>query len=547
MAMAFEFSLRSLSGSCKLVQTTPDTSIKELRTSIEKDILDIPEFHTVKLFVGDNELREGTVAAAGLSQGSEVQLGIARETPEKAIEALSHMIDPLEQVRNEPEERQMVFREAMKKMEPVLNFLGEQDSLEPDQCKLMMEQVVRWACQVQSCHLDDSVAIFAKEMGKTVGLGCADGTAIARLLVRYLDWTEDNRHGIVLDRIVSYALVEMSFKKADAMYESILLHCSNLRLVITTLTSDLIDDLQDERASQLPLQLQKVCRFIEIFGASCSLNVDWTRYHNSKIKSTTLLAILNDAVEAAKQQGWYPVGFQDILFHFDLQDAAAAAAHAPADNGVEEDLTDCSLEKVLHESEIEALQIEQAQLQKALVQSKADIPGVDVVILEYSQSGRWFRDALLKNTELQEERAVLENAALSPQLHSGAKIFVAPEVYLTVLQHLEEQGWELESSYVVVARDLEAKIRSVVEAARASATKRERGGSCHVKARYELNASAMATGSAEDSSPGSSASPDSPASPDNMPFYLVKNTFVHVPIPTSMRTDSSFHAASAMW
>jgi len=436
------------------------------------------------------------------------------------------------------------------------------------------------------------MGMFSKEMGKTLGLGCADGADIVPLLVRYLEWTEDRRHGEVLDAIVSYALVEMSFKQADALYESILEHCGNLRIVIIKITSDLIHDLHDERASQLPLQLQKVCRFIEIFGAMCALHVDWDMYHSSKIKSTTLLAILNDAAEAAAQQDWYPVDLPHILldifpldpqdaaaaaahapaddiyhldlqdaaaaavhapaddiFHLDLQDAAAAAAHAPADdifhldlqdavaaaarapadNSIEEVLTEHSLEQALHQSEIEALQIEQAQLQQALVQSKADIPGVDVVLIQYSQSGRWFREALLNSAELQEERAVLEKASLSPQLPSGAKIFVAPEVYLTVVQHLEEQGRELKTSHVVVARDLEEKILSVVEAARASATKRERGGSCHVKVRDELNASTMATGSAEDG---------------NMPLYFVKKTFVHVPIPSSMRTESSFHPAS---
>jgi len=138
---------------------------------------------------------------------------------------------------------------------------------------------------------------------------------------------------------------------------------------------------------------------------------------------------------------------------------------------------------------------------------------------------------------LQETRAALEEAEMNPMLPSGAKIFVAPEDFQAVVQHLSEGSWRLKGSHVVVAAALEEQVRAVVERARATTSKRERGrGSCTVKDRIEVDVHLSHYGVPETAATAASSTP-----------FLVKRTFVHIPIPNSMRSGSSFHPASAMW
>jgi len=162
---------------------------------------------------------------------------------------------------------------------------------------------------------------------------------------------------------------------------------------------------------------------------------------------------------------------------------------------------------------------------------------MQVVVLEYSQRGAWFHRALLESVDLQETRAALEEAEMNPMLPSGAKIFVAPEDFQAVVQHLSEGSWRLKGSHVVVAAALEEQVRAVVERARATTSKRERGrGSCTVKDRIEVDVHLSHYGVPETAATAASSTP-----------FLVKRTFVHIPIPNSMRSGSSFHPASAMW
>jgi hypothetical protein len=159
---------------------------------------------------------------------------------------------------------------------------------------------------------------------------------------------------------------------------------------------------------------------------------------------------------------------------------------------------------------------------------------VAVVVLQYSQSGEWFRRALMEGPELQEQRAKLNGAGFSPALPSGAKIFVDPQAFQAVVQHLEEEGWELKKSHVIVAKDFENKVRAVVEAAR-DATARREHGNCKVKSHTELSIPL----SHEMTSETSTLPPAC-----DMPAFILKRTFVHVPIPSSMWSSSSVHPAT---
>jgi len=139
----------------------------------------------------------------------------------------------------------------------------------------------------------------------------------------------------------------------------------------------------------------------------------------------------------------------------------------------------------------------------------------------------------MEGPELQKERAALSGAGLSPTLPSGAKMSVAPEVFGAVVQYLENELWELKTSYVIVAKDLEEKVRAVVKTAREVATRREHGN-CKVKSHTELSIPLSHEVAAETStSPGY-----------NMPAFIVKRTFVHVPIPSSMCSAPSAHPAT---
>jgi len=229
----------------------------------------------------------------------------------------------------------------------------------------------------------------------------------------------------------------------------------------------------------------------------------------------------------------------DDLKAVQRDDNGAQDAMPNSRSGLADGETEEGLEEVLRMSEAEAIQEEQAQLQEALLRSKVQlqeagvamqVSSVTVVVLQYSQSKSWFPDALMHSPDLQKERQGLVEAGLSSALPSGAKIFVAPEVFTTIVQYFEDEGWELKTSHVIVAKGLEEKVRDVVETARAAVTKRERG-SCKIKDRTELSVPID----------HDDVSQASATLSEDVPVYVVKRTFVHIPIPSSISSASSFH------
>ena len=83
------------------------------------------------------------------------------------------------------------------------------------------------------------------------------------------------------------------------------------------------------------------------------------------------------------------------------------------------------------------------------------VSSVTVVVLQYSQSKSWLPDALMHSPDLQKERQGLVEAGLSSALPSGAKIFVAPEVFTAIVQYFEDEGWDLKTSHVIVPPSLD--------------------------------------------------------------------------------------------
>lgn len=150
------------------------------------------------------------------------------------------------------------------------------------------------------------------------------------------------------------------------------------------------------------------------------------------------------------------------------------------------------------------------------------VASIRIVILQFSQTKSWFPTALLESPELDVERQALFVAGFSLVLASGAKIFVSPKAYDLVVGQMSSM--ELKTSHVIVADYLEEKVTAVVEAARAVATRAQRG-SCKLKDRVELIMPAT-----QDSA--------SPTPMDDL-AYIVKRTFIEITIPSSMRSASS--------
>eukprot|EP00415_Alexandrium_ostenfeldii_P000521 UN0521 len=91
---------------------------------------------------------------------------------------------------------------------------------------------------------------------------------------------------------------------------------------------------------------------------------------------------------------------------------------------------------------------------------------------------------------------------------------------------------KLKTSHIVVSADLEDKVMAVVNVAREAATRRERG-SCKVQDRTEC----LVDDQEAHQLPGSPAA-------GTIPRYEVKRTFIHVPIPSSMRSSLSAKPAT---
>merc|ERR1712045_774915 len=131
----------------------------------------------------------------------------------------------------------------------------------------------------------------------------------------------------------------------------------------------------------------------------------------------------------------------------------------------------------------------------------------------------WFRRALLESSELGEFRQALVNAGHCPELPSGAKCFVPPNLFEAVVQALTEKDVETHKRHVIVTEDIEDTVKATVDKFCQSVSRRERG-SFKMKNRAEIDVP-VDTGMHQ-------------ASPSEYPdFVLIKRTFIHVQLPSS--------------
>jgi len=154
-------------------------------------------------------------------------------------------------------------------------------------------------------------------------------------------------------------------------------------------------------------------------------------------------------------------------------------------------------------------------LSSAILRSRL-VPDV-VVLLEVDRTLSTLRDALLIGDELATVRDALENHDHPVELPSGAKVFVRPEQYISVMTAVE--GMELKPRHILVSQELHSLVNRVIGAVKRTTVKRRRVTTtrpsfCNWRS-VQVNVE-------------------------------IKRTFIHLEIPSSLPSGpSSKHAASA--
>jgi len=510
-----EFSLRYLSGDVLNGRMPSSSTIGELRSKLEKEIPEISEFHTAKLSTGGDFVVDNSLVRGVFTPGSEVQLVIT-QAPEKAITTLTTLVEAYGM-------NDTMVRRA-------LEFLRDVDSIDDELSEKVLsvagnffDKVDRYESEdpLLSEHIWEHVVRF----GEAFGRSCRDPMPFIRKLLVMADERQRYRNHLNISFAMT-ALNEIDKKHgtalqgfADEMAPIVL----NSLLVFGGYTQDMAQ------------MVSAMYRLIGKFGDTDAV---------ANCKRRLVCNQFSAQAEEALQQGM-EARLQLQRPERDEPNGAAVVAVAPRAVGSatavpeEEDATEQGLDEALVKSEATAVMDQNAHVQRALLDSlgaavdsapaDSDIY-IKIVVSQYSHGSEWLRHALMDGPELEEERRELLEAGFSPTLPSAAKIFVPPGVFETVVQHLDKIGLESKSSHVIFTANLQDKIEAVVEAARASTTRRERG-SAKKRCQTDLRVAARNLDSR------TSAEPD-----DDAPDYILKNSFVDVPLvtPNSLRSASSF-------
>jgi len=153
----------------------------------------------------------------------------------------------------------------------------------------------------------------------------------------------------------------------------------------------------------------------------------------------------------------------------------------------------------------------------------SDGDSVNIVLLEFSRNPAPFHDLLqhgivndLMLHDLAECRRALDGRSFQGRLESGAYIFVSPDVYEAVLAHISSKALHIGTGHVVVAEALEA---SVMRAVLALPRKHKIQAQSRQCVRMAM---------------GTRSSADATTPPESEPVILVRRSFIHVVIPSSL-------------
>jgi len=156
---------------------------------------------------------------------------------------------------------------------------------------------------------------------------------------------------------------------------------------------------------------------------------------------------------------------------------------------------------------------------RSCLQASTDSGSCAVLCLEFSRDPQSFHEALLTHPELQDSRELMVARGFSPELPSGAKMFVPPELCEVTLEAVRLQGIQLKPRHVLVHADLEDLVMNAVSASKGHASSRCKG---REKVRCKAR-KVVPLGTAE-------------ASLQMEHSLVVRRTFLHVKIPSELRS-----------
>jgi len=213
----------------------------------------------------------------------------------------------------------------------------------------------------------------------------------------------------------------------------------------------------------------------------------------------------------------------------------------------------CRLEDPVGEGSEEAVATN-APLSDVILRSRPSPPSI--YLLEFSRSPESFRLCLLDRPKLVECHTSLREKGFDPDLPSGAKVFVNPNQFQPLMHALDTESWELKPRHVLVSDDFEEEVLAAVESLRSNDRVKQKQRSTVIGMAeasngtetfgQDLQAPAnMRTGASEESAETVQSSHESMGGPAessgdnrradiNLDLYLVKRTFIHIPIPSSL-------------
>eukprot|EP00435_Cladocopium_sp_Y103_P073330 s78_g43.t1 len=198
-----------------------------------------------------------------------------------------------------------------------------------------------------------------------------------------------------------------------------------------------------------------------------------------------------------------------------------------------DEAVDAGIEASIREADAQAAAAN-APLSAAILESRCS---PTVYLLEFSRSPSSFLEALLNHPALQ---ACADGLAAKvtdvwaeagpPLLKSGAKMFVNPEQVPLVLEQIRAEGWQLKPRHVIVNDQYEEAVVEAVSGIRSRDRVVQKR--CSEIGAFGASISGQAGGSSDPGEKPEEASQSEWLS-------VVKRTFIHLPIPSSMWSGPS--------